>query len=117
MRIESQRAPGGDYTADSQRDQDRREFVPPAEIDPKATETWTLVLEDLKQYVDSENFDTHLAATFGVSFDDQRFVVAVPTRFAIGYLERKLYQKVQKALERVTDRSLRIQFQAADQKS
>jgi len=111
--IESQRAPGGDYSADYQSDQDRREFVPPAEIDPKATDTWTLVLEDLKQVVDKPIFETWLEQTRGASLDSQRFVVEVPTPFAIGYLERKLYQDIQKTLERLTGETVDIQFQCS----
>ena len=67
----------------------------------------------MKQVVDAPNFQTWLANTGGVFFDDRHFVVEVPTPFAIAWLERRMYQDIQKTLKKVTGQLLDIQFQCS----
>jgi chromosomal replication initiator protein len=47
----------------------------------------------------------------GISYDDRSFVVEVPTPFAVAWLERRMYQSIQKTVEKVTRLPLDIQFQ------
>ena len=101
-----------DYQEDVDREQGRRR-APPPEVDPAADNHWHIVLDALRQKVDKPTFETWLAATYGVSCDDQRFVVDVPTPFAIAWLERRMYQDIQKAVQQVTGKLLDVQFQCS----
>src|SRR5918992_927724 len=75
-----------------------------------AREVWRAVLGELQLQLPKPTFETWLKQTEGISYDDSRFVVEVPTPFAIAWLERRLYQAIQKTLEKVTGRLLDIQF-------
>lgn len=78
-----------------------------------AREAWRAALGELQLQLDKPTFDTWLKQTEGVNFDDSRFVVEVPTPFAIAWLERRLYQDIQKTVEKVTGHILDIQFQVS----
>lgn len=101
-----------DDQRDFHREQERRR-APPAEADPEAQGIWSTVLEDMAQVVDKPTFQTWLAETRGFGCDDRRFVVEVPTPFAIAWLERRMYQDLQKKLQKVTGKLLDIQFQCS----
>ena len=76
-----------------------------------AREVWRAALGELQLQLDKPIFETWLKKTEGVNFDNSRFVVEVPTPFAIAWLERRLYQDIQKTVEKVTGHVLDIQFQ------
>jgi chromosomal replication initiator protein len=78
--------------------------------EPSAREVWRAVLGELQLQLPRPTFETWLKQTEGISYDDSRFVVEVPTPFAIAWLERRMYQAIQKTLEKVTGRLLDIQF-------
>ena len=82
---------------------------------PEAAEIWRRALEELQANSDKPIFETWLADTRGLSVDDARFVVEVPTPFAIAWLERRMYQKIQKTLEKLMGEVLDIQFQVREQ--
>ena len=76
-----------------------------------AREVWRAALGELQLQLDKPIFETWLKQTEGVNFDNSRFVVEVPTPFAIAWLERRMYQNIQKTVEKVTGHVLDIQFQ------
>lgn len=76
-----------------------------------AKEAWRAVLGELELQLPKPTFDTWLKQTEGVQYDDAHFVVEVLTPFKIAWLERRMYQPIQKCVEKVTGQFLDIQFQ------
>jgi chromosomal replication initiator protein len=76
-----------------------------------ASDVWRAVLGELQLQLPRPTFDTWLKRTEAITYDNHNFVVAVPTTFAVAWLERRMYQAIQKAVERVAHCSLDIQFQ------
>ena len=72
---------------------------------------WRVVLGELELQLPRPTFETWLKQTEGVSSNDSSFVVEVPTPFAVAWLERRMYQTIQRTVERVTQRPLEVQFQ------
>jgi chromosomal replication initiator protein len=68
------------------------------------------VLGELQLQLPRPSFETWLKQTEGLHYDHQRFVVAVPTPFAVAWLERRMYQVIQSTVEKVTRRPLELQF-------
>ena len=73
-------------------------------------EVWRAVLGELQLQLPRPTFETWLKHTVGISYDDSSFVVEVPTPFAVAWLERRMYQSIQKTVEKVTRRPLDVQF-------
>lgn len=78
-----------------------------------AREAWRAALGELQLQLEKPIFETWLKQTEGVNFDNSRFVVEVPTPFAVAWLERRMYQNIQKTVEKVTGQILDIQFQVS----
>ena len=78
--------------------------------EPSAREIWRAVLGELQLQLPRPSFETWLKPTEGLHYDRQRFVVAVPTPFAVAWLERRMYQVIQSTVEKVTRRPLEVQF-------
>lgn len=74
-------------------------------------EVWRAVLGELQLQLPRPTFETWLKKTEGITHDDQHFVVEVPTTFAVAWLERRMYQAIQKTVEKITGLPLEIQFQ------
>ncbi|PKB78374.1 MAG: hypothetical protein BZY88_18865 [SAR202 cluster bacterium Io17-Chloro-G9] len=74
-------------------------------------ETWRAVLGELELQLPRPTFETWLKQTEGISSNNKSFVVEVPTPFAVAWLERRMYQTIQRTVERVTQRPLEVQFQ------
>ena len=66
---------------------------------------------ELELQLPRPTFETWLKQTEGISSNDTSFVVEVPTPFAVAWLERRMYQTIQRTVERVTQRPLEVQFQ------
>ena len=79
-----------------------------------AKEVWRAVLGELELQLPKATFETWLKQTDGVQYDDTRFLVQVPTAFAIAWLERT-YHTIQKTVEKVTGQPLEVQFQVTPQ--
>ena len=75
------------------------------------TEVWRAVLGELQLQLPRPTFETWLKQTEGISCDGRSFVVEVPTPFAVAWLERRMYQSIQKTVEKITQQPLDIQFQ------
>ena len=74
-------------------------------------EVWRAVLGELQLQLPRATFETWLKQTEGVACDGQSFIVEVPTPFAVAWLERRMYQSIQKTVEKITQLPLDIQFQ------
>jgi len=74
-------------------------------------EVWRAVLGELQLQLPRPTFETWLKQTEGISCDGNSFIVEVPTPFAVAWLERRMYQSIQKTVEKITQQSLDIQFQ------
>ena len=74
-------------------------------------DAWRAVLGELQLQMPRPAFETWLSQTEGVSYDDHQFVVEAPTPFAVAWLERRMYQAIQRTVEKVVRRPLEVQFQ------
>ena len=79
--------------------------------EPTTREVWRAVLGELQLQLPRPTFETWLKQTEGISCDGSSFVVEVPTPFAVAWLERRMYQSIQKTVEKITQQPLDIQFQ------
>ena len=79
--------------------------------DLSARESWRAVLGELELQLPKPTFDTWLKHTEGVGCDDLCFLVGAPTAFAVTWLERRMYDDIQKTVEKVTGLALEIRFQ------
>ena len=73
-------------------------------------DAWRAVLGELELQVPKPSFETWLKQTEGLSHDDTHFVVGVQTPFAVAWLERRMYQSIHRAVERILRRPLDVQF-------
>ena len=73
-------------------------------------DVWRAVLGELELQVPKPSFETWLKQTEGLSHDDTHFVVGVQTPFAVAWLERRMYQSIHRAVERIVRRPLDVQF-------
>ena len=76
-----------------------------------AREVWRAVLGDLQLQLPRPTFETWLKPTEGITYDEGVFVVEAPNSFAVEWLERRIYQSLQKTLRKVTGRELDLQLQ------
>ena len=83
----------------------------PAGKELSAREVWRAVLGELQLQLPRNTFDTWLRPTEGISYQNSQFVVEVPTPFTVAWLERRMYQSIQKTVEKVTGGPADIQFQ------
>ena len=79
--------------------------------EPTTKEVWKAVLGELQLQLPRPTFETWLKQTEGVSCDGQSLVVEVPTPFAVAWLERRMYQSIQKTVEKITQQPLDVHFQ------
>ena len=79
--------------------------------EPASQEVWKAVLGELQLQLPRPTYETWLKQTEGVCYEDQSLVVEVPTPFAVAWLERRMYQSIQKTLEKITHQPLDVRFQ------
>ena len=79
-----------------------------------AVDTWNAVLGNLQLQVTRPIYETWLRDTEGLALADNLLTVAVPTPFAIEWLERRMYQIIQRTTQKVTDSPLEVQFRVAN---
>jgi chromosomal replication initiator protein len=83
--------------------------VPIKELPPK--EQWRAILGELELQLPRPTFETWLKPTEGLRSDDRNFVVEVPTPFYVEWLERRIYQTIQRTVERLMGAPLEVSFQ------
>ena len=76
-----------------------------------AREVWRAVLGDLQLQLPRPTFETWLKPTEGITYNEGVFVVEAPNSFAVEWLERRIYQSLQKTLRKVTGQELELQLQ------
>ena len=79
--------------------------------DAHAIDTWKAVLGDLQLQVTRPIYETWLKDTEGAFLSDNLLTVGVPTPFAIEWLERRMYQLIQRTAQKVTTRPIEVKFQ------
>ena len=77
----------------------------------RATDIWNAVLGDLELQVPKPIYETWLRDTEGLSLTQSLLTVGVPTPFAREWLERRMYQVIQKTASKVNDRDVEVEFQ------
>ena len=77
----------------------------------RATDTWTAILGDLQLLVTRPVYETWLRDTVGLSLTDDTFMVRVPTAFGMEWLERRMYQLIEKTARKVTNQPVQVRFQ------
>ncbi len=74
-------------------------------------EVWRAVLGDLQLQLTAPTYDTWLKETQGLALDKDILTVGVPSPFAAEWLERRMYQLIQKTIHRVTNQKIEVCFQ------
>jgi replication protein O/DnaA-like protein len=92
-----------------------REHIPekrlPEKIDQKENQaTWEKTVEQLKQDLPGGEAAARLTGTTLVEVTDTKALIFVPNRFAIPWLERRLYGQITKAIKGVVGKDLDLQF-------
>jgi phage replication O-like protein O len=85
----------------------------PEKIDRENETIWNLALEKLKADLPQEEVAARLTATTLIEVTDTKAMIFVPNRFAIPWLERRLYGQIAKAMKGVVGKDLDLQFIAA----
>jgi hypothetical protein len=81
--------------------------------DRENQETWDKALEQVKINLPLGESEARLAGTALVEVTDTKALIFVPNRFAIPWLERRLYGQIAKAMKGVVGKELDLQFIAA----
>ena len=76
-----------------------------------AEEIWRAVLGMLQTQTTRGAYETWLKPTEGILYQDGQLTVAVPTAWFVEWLERRMYQSIERALEKVLGTATTIQFQ------
>jgi hypothetical protein len=92
-----------------------REHIPekrlPEETDQRENQaTWEKTVEKLKQDLPGGEAAARLTGTTLVEVTDTKALIFVPNRFAIPWLERRLYGQITKAIKGVVGKDLDLQF-------
>jgi hypothetical protein len=78
--------------------------------DRENQETWEKTREQVKSDLPLEETEDRLSGTTLLEVTDTTALIFVPNRFAIPWLERRLYQQITKALKGVVGRDVDLQF-------
>jgi chromosomal replication initiator protein len=78
-----------------------------------AKQIWETALGELEIEVSKHNYQTWLAKTLGLSFQDNQFVVGVPNNFVAEYLDKNQRSLIEKTIIGLTRRDTHILFQVA----
>jgi hypothetical protein len=80
--------------------------------DRENQETWEKAVEQVKQDLPVGEAEARLTGTALVEVTDTKALIFVPNRFAIAWLERRLYGQIAKAMKGVLGKDLDLQFVA-----
>ncbi len=76
-----------------------------------ARQIWETSLGQLELVMPRPSYDTWLKGTTGLSVNGGMLTVGVPTPFAAEWLERRMYQLIQRTLTEIATRPLQVRFQ------
>jgi DNA-binding transcriptional regulator YhcF (GntR family) len=89
------------------------EQYPPQPVGDEGLTTesvWDLTLKRLKEQVSATTYETWLKDTVLLQVTDQAAQIAVPSTFAIAWLERRLYREICTTIKGVLGKDLDLQF-------
>ncbi len=75
-----------------------------------AQQLWEACLGQIQLQVPRSSYDTWFKETTGVDLDGDCLTVAVPTLFAVEWLERRMYQLIQRTVTTTAGRPLHVRF-------
>jgi hypothetical protein len=78
--------------------------------DRENQETWDKTLEQVRNDLPLGETEARLAGTTLIEITDTAALIGVPNRFAIPWLERRLYSQIAKAMKGVVGKDLDLQF-------
>jgi hypothetical protein len=81
--------------------------------DRENQQTWDKAVEQLKQDLPVGEAEARLTGTTLLEVTDTKALIFVPNRFAIPWLERRLYGQIAKAMKGVVGKDVALQFIAA----
>ncbi len=80
-----------------------------------AQRIWETALGELQIQVSKHNYQTWLEKTFGLSYQDDQFVIGVPNSFVAEYLDKNQHSLIEKTLIGLTHRDTRVLFKVEAQ--
>lgn len=80
---------------------------------PTPSQIWTAALGELQLQVARPSYDTFLQGTSGLALHENTLTVSTPNPFVAEYLEKKLYFLIQKTVEGVARRPIKVEFRVA----
>ncbi len=80
-----------------------------------AQQVWETALGQLQLQVSRPSYETWLRDTVGISLDQDLLKVGVPTPFAAEWLERRMYQLIQRTVTGIANQPLHLQFHVVTQ--
>jgi hypothetical protein len=90
--------------------ENNRENIETEKTDRENQETWEKTVEQLKSDLPVGETAARLTGTTLVEVTDTRALIFVPNRFAIPWLERRLYGQIANAIKGVVGKDLDLQF-------
>ena len=90
-----------------------REQYPPQPIGDEGMTTesvWNLTLNQLKEQVPEDTYETRLKDTVLLQVTELVARIAVPSAFAVAWLERRMYRQISNAMKGVLGKDLDLQF-------
>jgi hypothetical protein len=100
-------------TPDTHRDNNRENKETEKTDQRENQETWEKTLEQVKRDLPLGESETRLNGTTLLQVTDTKATIFVPNRFAIPWLERRLYGQIAKAIKGVVGKEVDLQFIAA----
>ena len=76
---------------------------------------WETALGQLQLQVPRSSYDTWLKGTVGLSLENGQFTIGAPSSFAAEWLERRMYQLIQKTVADVTAEPLQVRITVSPQ--
>jgi chromosomal replication initiator protein len=78
-----------------------------------AKRIWETCLGQLQLQIPRPSYDTWFKGTSGVALEGDHLEIAVPTTFAAEWLERRMYQLIERTVAGVAGRSIRVSFKVS----
>jgi hypothetical protein len=95
-------------TPDTQRKQQRKKET--EKTDRENQDTWEKTIEQVTKHLPPGESASQLTGTTLIEVTDTRALIFVPNRFAIPWLERRLYGQITKALKGVLGKDVDLLF-------
>ena len=100
-------------TPDSHRENNREDRETEITDQRENHETWEKALEQVKKDLPPGETADRLNGTTLIEVTDTRALIFVPNRFAVPWLERRLYRQIANAIKGVVGKEVDLQFIAA----